>query len=523
VIKQLGTRKKSTGLKSRKLKKKTLDCSIAKENKPVSNKTLKPKVIATTKASRSHVTQIPNLIQAPAVGPASTFLLTSQGNLVPVITPAAGVLTPVFINKPPLIVLQPPPPAPPPPPIPQPVVVVPANKKRINRESTVTTFSNKRPISALSKHSHAKREGKCAAHKNSGALQPKQVINTPAVSPTAAFLNSFPVVASTGLLETEKVSEVVVDSTGAKNDTSPIKVVTGNKAIVSEPSFIKNTILVATLDTTSMMKDKKSSELKPCKGNNMDKVDTQKAVEPSMEQQMIANENESGNIKPNPGNGSNVDKIIDTIPVESNSIALALTNNLIHESTSSEVTTTPTESGETLLKVATLPISTAGLSVPCYIVTQSSSQSNSTNLNGIQSVTSTSHSLSSITGSNQPICSVNQPISDANKTLPSFIHAVDSVHSTQPLTSKNQGSSTMSQSTLATGVSTANYPTVSSRDQPVSTPSRHLSSVSYLTPPLNIVSALTKMVPFINQSASTMAPPLSAVTHSISTTVSSIN
>lgn len=157
-------------------------------------------------ATVSH--QLPNLIQGNAVAQPGTFILTSHGNLVPVLTPSASVLTPVIINRPPpLLVFQTPPQ-----PRSLPVIISrpPPNKKRIGRESTVMTFANKRPISALSKHSHPRRGGKCVAHKTAGCdadgneLLPVLTSGPPAVSPTAEFLNSFPVVATPKIVGSEE-------------------------------------------------------------------------------------------------------------------------------------------------------------------------------------------------------------------------------------------------------------------------------------------------------------------------------
>ncbi|KAK6618412.1 hypothetical protein RUM43_013605 [Polyplax serrata] len=161
----------------------------------------------------------PNIVlsSTPSVLQSNTFILTSEGNLVQlpilnssgtvfdgnsnllapatIIKPNAGLLTPIVINKPsPVIVLQKPTPqiiqaaqilnATPQVlsvskpnvqiinssiiytspsavsnvrPLPHILSKAPANKKRIMRDTTTTTYVNKIPITALSKHSYTKK------------------------------------------------------------------------------------------------------------------------------------------------------------------------------------------------------------------------------------------------------------------------------------------------------------------------------------------------------------------------------
>lgn len=183
LIKRLAVPKTKPKIKKKVIKK--------KKKKPVSAKNKEnPEV-------KSTVVQNPTIL--PNITQSGTFLLTNEGNLLPVITPTANVLTPVIINRPPVLVLQA---QPQPQPIPIIISKPPSNKRRIDRESTVMTFSNKRPIPALSKQSHTRRGGKCIAHKTGNSEL--QAVTSSAVSPTAAFLNSFPVVTTPKIVTSEE-------------------------------------------------------------------------------------------------------------------------------------------------------------------------------------------------------------------------------------------------------------------------------------------------------------------------------
>lgn len=139
-----------------------------------------------------------NLVQLPILNPSATVFGTNSNLLAPttVVKPNTGLLTPIVLNKPsPVIVLQKPAPqiiqtaqilnaAPQiisvskpsiqilnspilscattnpvvtPKPLAHILSKAPSNKKRILRDSTVTTFVNKIPIPALLKHSHGKK------------------------------------------------------------------------------------------------------------------------------------------------------------------------------------------------------------------------------------------------------------------------------------------------------------------------------------------------------------------------------